>query len=153
MKILMRLVAIHACHRPRFMRATPPKQLISAGMALQAGKVLLGYCVLRVFGKADRNRILGTACLDMCTTRTVTRFATASLVGSVRVRHGFAHCRSVEASALVLVTGDACIAPDIIAIGLAVSRLDLLCACGGLVLGLDRGIRCRRRRSRKICLP
>src|SRR4030095_4989129 len=133
MQVLMRLMAIHACHSPRFMRAAPPKQLISAGMTLQAGKVLLGYCVLRVFGKADRNRFLGTACLDVCTTRTVTRFATASLVGCVRVRHGFSHCCSVEAPALVLVTGDTGVATDIIAIGLGVSRLDLLCAWGGLV--------------------
>jgi hypothetical protein len=126
MKVLMRLMAIHACHSPRFMRAAPPKQLISAGMTLQAGKVLLGYCVLRVFGKADRNRFLGTACLDVHTARTVTRLATATLVGSVRVRHCFSHCCSVEASALILVTGNTGIATDIIAIGFGLIRFACL---------------------------
>ena len=123
----MCLMAIHACHSPRFMRAAPPKQLISAGMTLQAGKVLLGYCVLRVFGKADRNRFLGTACLDVHTARAVTGLATASLIGSVRVRHCFSHCCSIEASTLVLVTGDTSIATDIIAVTFGVSRLDRLC--------------------------
>jgi hypothetical protein len=40
--------------------------------------------------------------------------------------HRFAHCCSVEASALILVTGNAGIAADIIAIGFGVSGFSLL---------------------------
>ena len=127
MQFLMRLVAIHASHSPRFVRAAPPEQLVSAGVALQASKVFLGYRVLGIFSKADRNRILGSACLDMHTTGAVTRFATASLVGRLRMRHCFSHCCAVEASALILVTGDTGIATDVIAIGFGVRRLELLC--------------------------
>jgi hypothetical protein len=65
MQFLMGLVAVHTSHRPRFVRTASPEQLVSAGVALQAGVVLLGYGVLGIFGKADRNRILGAACLDM----------------------------------------------------------------------------------------
>src|SRR5260370_274163 len=127
MQFLMGLVAIHASHGPRFVRAAPPEQLVSAGVALQASKVFLGYRVLGIFSKADRNRILGSAGLDMHTTRAVTRFATVSLVGRMRMRHCFSHCCSVETSTLILVTGNAGIATDIIAIGFAISALNLLC--------------------------
>ena len=123
----MGLVAIHASHSPRFVRTAPPEQLVSLRVALQAGIVFLGYRVLGIFSKADRNRILGSACVDMRTTRAVTRFATVSLVGSVRMRHCFSHCCSVETSALIFVTGDTGIATDIIAIGLGVRSLKLLC--------------------------
>ena len=127
MQFLMGLVAIHASHGPRFVRAAPPEKLVSMGVALQASEVFLGYGVLGIFSKADRNCILGSASLDMHTTRAVTRFATVSLVGSVRMRHCFSHCRSVKTSALLLVTGDTGIATDVIAIGLGVRRLLLLC--------------------------
>jgi hypothetical protein len=43
------------------------------------------------------------------------------------MRHRFAHCCSVEASTLILMTGNAGIATDIIAIGFAVSAFNLLC--------------------------
>src|SRR5262249_45554490 len=126
MKFLMCIVAVHASHGPRFMRAASPEQLVSAGVTLQTSRVLLGYCILRIVGKADWNRLLGPTRLDVYTARTVTGFATSSFVGGVRMRHCFAHCCSVKASALILVTGDTCIATDIIAIGLGVSRLNVL---------------------------
>jgi hypothetical protein len=127
MKFLMRLVAIHASHGARFVRAASPEKLVSARVALQAGEIFLGYCVLGIFSKSDRNRILGTTCLDVCAARAVTRFATMSLVRRVRMRHRFAHGCSVETSALILVTGDTRFATDIIAIGFGVSALNLLC--------------------------
>jgi hypothetical protein len=95
-------------------------------MALQAGKVFLRHRVLGIFSKADRNCLLGAACFDVYTARAVTRLAAQSLIGSVRVRHRFSHCRSVEASALVLVTGNTGIAPDIIAIRLGVGTFSRL---------------------------
>lgn len=127
MKFLMCLVAIHTSHGPRFVRAASPEKLIFTGVALQAGKVFLGYCVLRIFSKADGNRILAAPCLDMHTTRTVTRFATVSLVGRMRMCHRFSHRCSVETFALILVTGDAGIASNVIAIGLGGRRLRLWC--------------------------
>jgi hypothetical protein len=129
MKFLMCLVAIHACHGPRFVRAASPERLVSAGVALQAGEVFLGHTVLGIFSKADRNRFLGAACLDVHTTRAMTRFTAVSFVGSVRMCHCFSHCCSVEASALILVTGDTGIATDIIAIGLAAVS-GFACLCG-----------------------
>ena len=123
----MCLVAIHACHGARFVRAASPEQLVFAGVALQAGEIFLGRCVLGIFRKSDRTRILGAACLDVCTTRAVTRFTAVRLVGSVRMCHRFSHCCFVEASALILVTGDTRIATDIIAIGLGVSCFACLC--------------------------
>jgi hypothetical protein len=92
-------------------------------VALQTSKIFLGHSVPGIFRKSDRNRILGAACLDVHTTWAVTRFAAVGLVGSVRMRHRFAHCCSIEASALILVTGNAGIATDIIAIGFSVSLL------------------------------
>jgi hypothetical protein len=127
MKFLMRLVAIHASHGARFVRAASPEKLVSARVALQAGEIFLGYSVLGIFSKSDRNRVLGTTCLDVCATRAVTRFATASLVRRVRMRHRFSHCCSVKASALILVTGNTGIATDIIPIAFVVSVLNLLC--------------------------
>ena len=114
----MCLVTVYASHGPRFVRAASPEKLIFAGVALQTGKVFLGYCVLRTFGKAEGNRILATPCLDVCTAGTVTRFASASLVRSVRMCHRFSHSCSVESSALILVAGDTGIAADIVAVGL-----------------------------------
>jgi len=126
MKFLMRLVAVHAGHGPRFVRAASPEKLVSSRVALQASEVFLSDCILGIFSKADRNRVLATACLDVHTARTVTRLATAGLVGSVRVRHCFSHCCSVEASALILVTGNTGIATDIIAIGFGLIRFACL---------------------------
>src|SRR5262245_12483827 len=117
MQFLMRLVAIHACHGPRFVWATSPEELVFAGVALQASKVFLGYRVLGICRKADRNRILAPTRLDMHTTRAVTRFATVSLVGIMRMGHCFSHSGSIESSALILVTGNTRIATDVIAIG------------------------------------
>jgi hypothetical protein len=126
MQFLMRLVAIHACHGPRFVGAASPEQLVFAGVALQASKVFLRHRVLGICRKADRNRILGSACLDMHTTRAVTRFATVSLVGIMRMRHRFSHCGSVETSALILVTRNTGIATNIIAIARGARGLGLL---------------------------
>src|SRR5438045_57067 len=106
MQFLMCLVAIHTSHSPRFVRAASPEQLIFTGVALLAGEIFLGYSVPGIFGKTHRNRVLGSARLDMHTTRAVTRFATVSLVGSMRMRHCFSHCCSVKTSALILMTGD-----------------------------------------------
>src|SRR5215468_12278692 len=107
------------------MWAAPPEQLVLARVALQARKVFLSYRVLGIFGEAYRNGILGTACLDVYTARTVTRLATPRLIGSMRMLHCFSHGSSVEASALVLVTGDTGVATDIIAVSLFVRRLCL----------------------------
>src|SRR5258706_214316 len=123
MQFLMCLVTIHTSHGPRFVRAASPEQLIFTGVALLAGEIFLGDCVPGIFGKTHRNRILGSACLDVYTTRAVTRFATVSLVGRMRMCHRFSHCCSVETSALILVTGDTGIAPNVIAIGYGGRRL------------------------------
>ena len=82
------------------------------GSGIAGRRSFSGHSVLGIFRKADRNRILGAACLDVNTTWAVTRFAVASLVGSVRMRHRFANCCSIEASALILVTDNAGIATD-----------------------------------------
>jgi|SRR5262245_14937485 len=126
MKFLMRLVAVHAGHGPRFVRAASPEKLVSSRMALQASEIFLSDCILGIFSKADRNRVLASACLDVHTARTVTRFATTSLVGSVRMRHCLSHCGSVETAVLILVTGNTGIAPDIIAIRFGVGTFSRL---------------------------
>src|SRR5262249_8674953 len=82
MQFLMGLVAIHACHGPRFVRAASPDNLFSGELAWQAGVVLLGWCFLGFSRKAAGNRILPAPRLDVRSTRTVARFATVSLVGS-----------------------------------------------------------------------
>ena len=68
----MCLVTVYASHGPRFVWAASPEKLIFAGVALETGKVFLGYCVFRIFSKAEGNRILATTCLDVCTAGTVT---------------------------------------------------------------------------------
>jgi len=126
MKFLMRLVAVHTGHGPRFVRAASPEKLVSSRVALQASEVFLSDRILGILSKADRNRVLGAACFDVHTARTVTGLATAGLVGSVRMRHCLSHCCSVEASALILVTGNTGIATDIIAIGFGLIRFACL---------------------------
>jgi hypothetical protein len=118
MKFLMCLVTVHTRHGARLVRAASPEKLISTRVALQAGKVLLSHCVFGIFSKTDWNRILGTTGLDVNTTRTMAGFAAASLVGIMRMRHCLSHCCSIEASPLILMTGNTRIAPDVVDIGL-----------------------------------
>src|SRR5262252_5540913 len=124
---LMRPMAVYAGHGPRLVRAAPPEQLVLARVALQTRGVLLGRCIPRVFSKTNWNRILTTSRLNVCTSRTVAGFATAGLIGSVRMSHRFPHCCSVEAPALILVTGDTGITADVIAIGLGFGLLIRCC--------------------------
>src|SRR5215831_19754208 len=85
-------------------------------MAFFANRVLLGNGIGRVLTEADRNGFFATSGFHMCASRSMARFAAASFHRSARMQHHLAHDRVFKAPVLVLMTGHAGIASDVVCV-------------------------------------
>src|SRR3954470_2651174 len=110
------------------MRTAPPEQLVTFGMALQAGCIFFSDGVLRIRCEADGDRFFPATRFDVNLAWTVTRFATVGFIGCVRMLHRFAHRCALEDASLILMASCADIAAHVVTIG----------------LGRSFGLRCRR---------
>src|SRR5450759_2053261 len=76
---VVHIMAIHAGHSPRLVRAASPEHLIPFGATGQASSVFLLDGFRGILGEADGDAILAAARVHVCSTRSVTGFAAVSL--------------------------------------------------------------------------
>jgi len=79
--------------------------------------ILLGNGVLGILAETNRNGLFASAGFHVGSARSVARLAAEGLFRSVRIsQHYFAHHRVLEAPVLIVMTGDAGFAADVVAV-------------------------------------
>src|SRR6187549_1208926 len=97
-------VAVDACNRTRFMRATFPKQAIAALMARQADAVLLLCRVLGVLSEANGDGFFSSACLYVRSARAMTRLTPSLFYFRLRPRKSLTHRSRCKVRCLIDMT-------------------------------------------------
>src|SRR5258708_35204256 len=86
-------------------------------MAIHANGVLLRDRVRGILAETNRNGLFASAGFNVGSAWSMTRLAAAGLFRSVRIsQHYFAHHRVLEAPVLIVMTGDAGFAADVVAV-------------------------------------
>jgi hypothetical protein len=107
-------VAVDACNRTRFMRATLPKQAIAPLMARQADVVLLLCRVLGVFSEANGNGFFSSACLYMRSARPMKRLTPALFSFRLRPRKSLTHRSRFKVRCLIDMTRRTDFIPNVV---------------------------------------